>query len=978
MKNLYALVLLSLILFPKLSEAQFKVLQGDYVLLSFKNSDYTSIQWQQSTNGEVWTDVADATTDSLFFQTNSSFTNDIYYRAQLEFSACTGHEINSETLHLTFIDNEFELQPGDIFRGGKIFFNDANQTKLIASPSDDTTAVRWGCVLVGIFTNVQFGEINTNNIINTCTQRPIAASVCYDSQRGGYTDWYLPAEEEIKRLRFAAPFVGGFTLSYYWTSTATGTGFQNNRARSISSMSGISYSDHRNETFGVRCIRPFLTQDTAKFEFQLNSQDLITTLENQPESMVVCAGNEASFTVNTLGATPVNYQWFFMGEPIAEATQSTLTIPVVSTDNQGDYTCTITTVCGEIVSESAALTVVDLSVLVQPENTVTCVGQGLQVNGMAETTNTEASGQLTYAWEPALLFAESTNPNTIFSPVQPTEITLQVTDQNGCMASDTAFILVQPILEILQNVQDSTVCAQTEFTFTVEGSGAEPISYQWFKNEVLLTGETNAVLLIENVLETSAGEYQVQLSDACTTVLSNTANLVVLIPALVEESPDASACLGTTLSVSPSVSGSTPISYAWLKDGEPLAGQNNATLLLENLGSENDAHYTLQAENSCGAVQGNTFKVNVIENSVSISGLAEVCFGATAQLSALGQSNYPSISDAFTYQWQPTDLVSETIENQLISEPLLEVTTFSVLAADSLGCTAQASFTIFTVEPYAEQVLCFVSHTDAADEIELRWEKNLDVGVELYKLYGQTSIDSGEPVLLGNAAVEEDAVFFFTNTAGYQQFFISVVDTCQNESVLSPYLSPIFLAVNTLEQSNELAWSALQSQEIPLAVEQFFIYRKLLTAQHYQKIDSVSANTLLYVDADNSAMFSYKVSAQMQSSCESEEEVESFSNPANSSFSTNIGAIERQGSGKLQLTVFPNPVLNGYTLKLSGLQDIQPYDFYLFNAQGKLVQQQINQSTKELELQRGNLPSGLYSIQLVYLNEVYTLKVAFL
>lgn len=92
-------------------------------------------------------------------------------------------------------------------------------------------------------------------------------------------------------------------------------------------------------------------------------------------------------------------------------------------------------------------------------------------------------------------------------------------------ATGNILSLTQP-----QNQPESIVAtAGTNVQFTAEASGTMPIYYQWFKNGVSLTDDTNATLLITNVHRADAAEYSVVISNAAA-VTTNYFQLHVLVP----------------------------------------------------------------------------------------------------------------------------------------------------------------------------------------------------------------------------------------------------------------------------------------------------------------------------------------------------------------------------------------------------------------------------------------------------------------
>ena len=92
------------------------------------------------------------------------------------------------------------LSIGDYYQGGVIFYLDTFGGGLIADISDLGIA-SWGCygLIVGTQSGIGTGFENTQNIINANCQNinNTAAGMCYNSNRGGYSDWFLPSIYEL-------------------------------------------------------------------------------------------------------------------------------------------------------------------------------------------------------------------------------------------------------------------------------------------------------------------------------------------------------------------------------------------------------------------------------------------------------------------------------------------------------------------------------------------------------------------------------------------------------------------------------------------------------------------------------------------------------------------------------------------------------------------------------------------------------------
>ena len=91
---------------------------------------------------------------------------------------------------------------------------------------------------------------------------------------------------------------------------------------------------------------------------------------------------------------------------------------------------------------------------------------------------------------------------------------------NHLLATEPPSITQQPVSQT--NLVGSTV------TFSVAATGTPPLAYQWQKDGVNLSGQTNASLTLANVQPSAAGRYRVIVSNAAGSVTSAEATLTVL------------------------------------------------------------------------------------------------------------------------------------------------------------------------------------------------------------------------------------------------------------------------------------------------------------------------------------------------------------------------------------------------------------------------------------------------------------------
>jgi len=161
-----------------------------------------------------------------------------------------------------------DITIGSSYGGGKIAYilqpgdpgYDANtQHGLIAATSDQSTGIRWynGSYIVTGATGTAIGTglSNTNIIIASqgATATSYAAGLARAYTGGGYTDWYLPSQDELNKLYLNKAAIGGFASAYYWSSTENNNliaweqGFDN----------GFQASNGKNLTVRGRAVRAF-------------------------------------------------------------------------------------------------------------------------------------------------------------------------------------------------------------------------------------------------------------------------------------------------------------------------------------------------------------------------------------------------------------------------------------------------------------------------------------------------------------------------------------------------------------------------------------------------------------------------------------------------------------------------------------------------------------------------------------------------
>jgi len=234
-----------------------------------------------------------------------------------------------------------------------------------------------------------------------------------------------------------------------------------------------------------------------------------------------------TFSVAARG-TALVYQWFFNGSPIAGATESTLVLDNITTQNAGNYTVQISNNRGSALSGIATLTVFTTPIVrAGPFGRAVYPGQATAFFALVD-----GAPPLSYQWRyNGAPIAGGTNAILLLTNIQPSAAGLysvRVTNIYGAAVSTNAaltvvtapFITVQP-LSVAQFTGSNV-------TLVVTADGAPPLHYQWRFGNTPIPNATNRTLVLTNVQVADSGDYAVVITNQYGSVTSSNATVTVL------------------------------------------------------------------------------------------------------------------------------------------------------------------------------------------------------------------------------------------------------------------------------------------------------------------------------------------------------------------------------------------------------------------------------------------------------------------
>jgi Immunoglobulin I-set domain len=234
------------------------------------------------------------------------------------------------------------------------------------------------------------------------------------------------------------------------------------------------------------------------------------TILSPPTNTTVLAGASVTFSVGVIGRAPFSYQWFRNGAPINGATGPTLTLTGVTTAAAGGYHVVINNDTTSATSATATLTVLEVSVAVQPEVLYAFLG-----GSATFTAAVTGATPIGYQWDNnGNAIAGATNATFVFLNAQPSNTLGQyyVTAKfpyGSKRSSGAYFVVLTSLGEVNLAVDPGYQALPIGDTASITSLvyGPLPNSFQWFKDNTPLPGATNAVLTLPNLVETNSGDY---------------------------------------------------------------------------------------------------------------------------------------------------------------------------------------------------------------------------------------------------------------------------------------------------------------------------------------------------------------------------------------------------------------------------------------------------------------------------------------
>lgn len=332
-------------------------------------------------------------------------------------------------------------------------------------------------------------------------------------------------------------------------------------------------------------------------------------ITSSPQNQSVPEGSSARFTIEVAGHSP-SYQWYFDGQKIGGATQSTLVVDNATSENVGEYYCVISNQYGETTSKKASL---------ETRNRSTYYAQPITLPGMVECEDYDNGGQdigyydvsagnSGYAYRYEDVDIEATNNGYAVGYTEAGEwLSYSVNvSWSGEYTITFCYAGESGTLKMSIDIDGTTIVNETALQST--GNWTKFTTKQYKVN--LTKGEH---LLKLNFV--SSG-YNADYMKFESTPQGDIAPVITMQP------KNAKAKEGNRVVLTTTVIGAEPIAYQWYKDGEAIANANKSTYSIESLDDEECGTYHLVASNWLGEAISTKVDVVIDDTNNAYQGVA--------------------------------------------------------------------------------------------------------------------------------------------------------------------------------------------------------------------------------------------------------------------------------------------------------------------------------------------------------------------
>ncbi|MBI1761882.1 MAG: PQQ-dependent sugar dehydrogenase [Acidobacteria bacterium] len=388
------------------------------------------------------------------------------------------------------------------------------------------------------------------------------------------------------------------------------------------------------------------------------------TITAQPADQSACPDGNVNFSAAASGNPVPTVQWQVSTDGGANfsnlpgANSITLALTGLTTGLNGQrYRAVFTNSGGTATTNVALLTVYSaIGIAAQPVAQTVCNGAAA-----AFAVTASGTGPFTYQWRKNNTnLPGATGGSYALAAATAGDVGVYDVVVNGLcgsVISQAATLTVNSAPGISVQPAAQTVCAGAPVSFSVSANGTGPLTYQWRKNNLNLPGATGSSYQIVAASTNEVGAYDVLVTGACGSVISQAATLTVNSAPSVSVQPVAqSVCPNGSATFTATANGSPTPAVQWQVSNDggahfaDVAGAQGTTLSLNNVSAgQSGTLYRAVFTNTCGTTASVAAALTVhsfvltppAQNFAASGGTGAVTVIATGACPWLATSNAP-------------------------------------------------------------------------------------------------------------------------------------------------------------------------------------------------------------------------------------------------------------------------------------------------------------------------------------------------
>ncbi len=440
---------------------------------------------------------------------------------------------------------------------------------------------------------------------------------------------------------------------------------------------------------------------------------------NPRQDQTVPVGANVNFSVTATGSG-LTYQWKKDGTDLTGQNSSSLSLNNVAKTDSGTYSVTVANAGGAVSYTAGDLqvfttpTINNITVNISPSGD----GKTYAQAGDPLTINVNASGDLTLTYEYSVagrVFSGQTDSSFSHTITGADAGSYRVVVRNAvgsAQQNNVLDLVVEAPISVpaaMNPRQDETLAVGSNTSYTVVATG-DNLTYQWKKDGVNIAGQNSPTFNLTNVQKSDSATYSVTVSSNTDSVDHTAGTLTVLDPPSIDSisvnltaSGDGKtyASPGNTLDIQVTASGDPTLTYAWFRDGNPIAGQTTSRFMKSLVGTDSGV-YRVVVSNAVGsAMQDNILDLEV-ESPISVPAAMNPRNDQTVPVGDDVSFAVVATGSNLMYQWRKDGVNIGGATNSTLNLTNVQKSTsgdYSVVVSNNTGSVTHVAGTLTVLDP---------------------------------------------------------------------------------------------------------------------------------------------------------------------------------------------------------------------------------------------------------------------------------------